>query len=255
MPIHDWTRINAGIFHHFHHEWISALSRALNAGVLPPEYYALDDQVAGGLGPDVLTPGQVRTTDGSDGGNGAAHSAEGSNGAILLATAPPQVRFTAEAKMEQPPRKRSRIAIRHVSGDRVVCMIEIVSPGNKNTQHALHAFVGKILELLDAGVHLMIVDLFPPGARDPQGIHGAIWSEVAEDEFQMPNDKPLTLASYSSGEVKRAYIEPVAVGDVLPSMPLFLEPELYVPAPLETTYQAAFAAVPRRWRDELESGD
>jgi hypothetical protein len=48
-----------------------------------------------------------------------------------------------------------------------------------------------------------------------------------------------------------AYVEPVAVGDPLPEMPLFLEPELYVPVPLETTYTSAFAAVPRRWRDQL----
>ena len=60
MPIHDWTRVGAGIFHHFHHEWISAISRALNAGLLPPDYYALAEQVAGGRGPDVLALETVR---------------------------------------------------------------------------------------------------------------------------------------------------------------------------------------------------
>jgi hypothetical protein len=35
MPIHDWTRVEAGIFHHFHHGWIEDLSRALNRGLLP----------------------------------------------------------------------------------------------------------------------------------------------------------------------------------------------------------------------------
>src|ERR1700682_1039269 len=63
MPMHDWTRVNAGIFHDFHHEWISTLKRALNSGVLPPDFYALAEQVAGGLHPDVVTlerdrPGQ-----------------------------------------------------------------------------------------------------------------------------------------------------------------------------------------------------
>ncbi len=55
MPIHDWTRVDAGIFHHFHHGWIEDLSRALNRGLLPPDHYALAEQIAAGLGPDVLT--------------------------------------------------------------------------------------------------------------------------------------------------------------------------------------------------------
>src|SRR5713101_4969806 len=55
MPIHDWTRVEAGIFHAFHHEWISEIGRALNRGLLPAEYYALPEQIAAGFGPDVLT--------------------------------------------------------------------------------------------------------------------------------------------------------------------------------------------------------
>jgi len=101
MPIHDWTRVDAGVFHRFHHEWIFAIARALKAGVLPP-------------------------------------------------------------------------------------------------------------------------------------------------------DQPLTLASYSSGLPKRAFVEPVAVGATLPDMPLFLEPDRYILTPLEATCADAFAAVPKRWREELE---
>src|SRR4051794_30708006 len=54
MPIHEWTRVDAGIFHAFHHDWITELSRALNRGLLPTDYYALPEQIAGGLGPDIL---------------------------------------------------------------------------------------------------------------------------------------------------------------------------------------------------------
>ena len=35
MPMHDWTRVPAGIFHAFHHAWISAISDSLNGGILP----------------------------------------------------------------------------------------------------------------------------------------------------------------------------------------------------------------------------
>jgi hypothetical protein len=55
MPIHDWTRVDAGIFHHFHYLWIGAITRVLNQHLLPAEYYALAEQQGAGLEPDVLT--------------------------------------------------------------------------------------------------------------------------------------------------------------------------------------------------------
>lgn len=54
MPIHDWTRVPAGIFHDFHSSWITHLKEAV-AGILPPDYYVLAEQVLGEMGPDVLT--------------------------------------------------------------------------------------------------------------------------------------------------------------------------------------------------------
>src|SRR3954447_11828348 len=44
MPIHDWTRVDSGLFHAFHQDWISTLSRALNAGILPPDFFAIREQ-------------------------------------------------------------------------------------------------------------------------------------------------------------------------------------------------------------------
>jgi hypothetical protein len=35
-------------------------------------------------------------------------------------------------------------------------------------------------------------------------------------------------------------------------MPLFLEPDGCIPVPLETTYQTAFALMPRRWQRVLD---
>jgi hypothetical protein len=61
MSIHDWTRVDTGIFHHFHVGWIGELSRALNHGLLPPDHYALAEQRAGGLGPDILGSALQRT--------------------------------------------------------------------------------------------------------------------------------------------------------------------------------------------------
>jgi hypothetical protein len=252
MPVHDWTRVTAGIFHHFHHDWITALSRTLNHGLLPAGYYALAEQVAGGLEPDVLALEQPPSGPPAHQGNGAAGASASPSGGLAITTAPPQVRFTASVPVDPHARKRSRVATRHSSDDRVVALIEIVSPGIKGSEHALRSFVNKAVEFLEAGVHLLILDLFPPGPRDPQGIHGAIWSQFSTDVFQLPQDKPLTLVAYAVGRDQRAYVEPVAVGDALADMPLFLEPELYVPVPLEAAYRAAFDDVPLRWRRVLE---
>ena len=98
----------------------------------------------------------------------------------------------------------------------------------------------------------MIVDRFTPGRRDPNGVHAAIWEEVEDKPFALPADKPLTLAAYECDLTTRAYIETIAVGDRLPEMPLFLEPGAHVRVPLESTYQAASDASPRRWRNVLE---
>jgi hypothetical protein len=67
----------------------------------------------------------------------------------------------------------------------------------------------------------------------------------------LPADKPLTCVAYVGGLSAEAFIEPVAVGDVLPEMPLFITSEFYVPVPLETTYQAAWNGMPAFWRGVL----
>jgi hypothetical protein len=246
MPVHDWTRVDAGIFHAFHHSWIEEIARALNRGRLPPDYYALPEQHAAGFGPDVLTLQEDRNGNAEE----AASSGPSGAGGVLLAV--PRLQPTAETDMAFYRRKQSTIAVRHVSGDRIVAMIEVVSPGNKAARNALRAFVQKAADLLDKGIHLLILDLHPPGKRDTNGIHDEIWQEIAGQEYTLPANKPLTLAAYESGLSIRAYVVQVAVGDVLPDMPLFLKPEKAVDVPLAATYDAAFAEVPRRWRRVLE---
>jgi hypothetical protein len=134
----------------------------------------------------------------------------------------------------------------------VVAVIEIVSPGNKDSRHALSTFARKAIGLLHAGVHLLIVDLFPPGCRDPQGIHKVIWNRIHDEPFALPPDKPLTLAAYVGGMEMVAYVEPVAVGDPLPEMPIFLRTDRYVLCPLEATYQTAWEQYPVPLREPLE---
>jgi hypothetical protein len=101
--------------------------------------------------------------------------------------------------------------------------------------------------LLDQRIHLLILDPLPPGKRDPEGIHAAIWDEV-DQRYRLPPDVPLTFASYKCGEGTEAFVENLAVGDELPAMPLFLEPGGHITLPLEATYQSAWETIPSRWQ-------
>jgi hypothetical protein len=248
MPIHDWTKVKAEIFHDFHHGWVEEIKRALNAGVLPPDYYALAEQKAVGFGPDVLTLQGVPPDEEGDSLPGAA--APGGTGLLQVK---PGAQIIEETDMSFYRRKQGTVAVRHVSDDRVVALVEIVSPGNKNSRNGLRAFVEKAAELLDKGIHLLILDLHPPGKRDPQGIHGAVWEYIEDDSYAQPPGKPLTLVSYEASAVVTAYVEPVAVGDSLPDRPLFLVPGGHVLVPLEKTYLTAWEGVPARWRKVIES--
>jgi hypothetical protein len=248
MPIHDWTRVSAGTWHAFHVSWISEIQEAMNAGLLPPDYYAQAEQIAGALGPDVLTLHEANPN-----GPPISHSFDADARAITVATVPPCMRITAEAEMDDYVLRRRTIVIRHSSGDDIVALLEIVSPGNKRARHAIQSFADKAVEALYRGYHLLIVDLFPPGPRDPQGIHAVIWGQNSDELFEMPRGEPLTLAAYSAGPRKIAYIEPTAVGRELIDMPLFLTAEGYVNVPLEATYRAAYRGVPRKWREVLEA--
>ena len=76
-------------------------------------------------------------------------------------------------------RKADRVAVRHRHGQ-IVAVVEIVSPGNKASRNELRTFVEKSSELIMQGVHLLVIDLFPPSKRDPQGIHKAIWDSSSK---------------------------------------------------------------------------
>lgn len=247
MPIHNWSRVDANVYHHFHQFWTTALCRALNNGLLPPGYSALVEQHAGNPQPDVLAL-ERRSTNGRQSGGGGGG----------VATSPPKTRHVFRTEIDSYAARGNRITIRHRLGD-IVCVIELVSPGNKHSRIAFRQFVEKAVAFLRSGVHLLVIDPFPPTPRDPQGIHRAIFDEIHEVDFQLPPDKPLTLVAYevnpeSAGLDVTAYVDSVGVGDVLPDMPAYIAAGEYVPVPLEATYQAAWGDCPTDLRELVETG-
>jgi hypothetical protein len=243
MPVHDWSRVDANLFHDFHQAWTIAIRNALNGGLLPKGYSALVEQHAGGVVPDVIAL-QRRARP-----NRPASPPEGG---VVVAT-PPQTQYVLQAQAEISADRGNRITIRHPLG-RVVCVIEIVSPGNKSSRSALRKFVEKSVEFVRHGVHLLIVDLLLPSVRDPEGIHKAIWDEIEERPFALSPEKPFTVAAYVADVPITAYVQTLGLGEKLPDMPAYLDPDSYVPVPLETTYQATWATCPEDMREVVEHG-
>ena len=242
MGVHDWTLVDAGIFHGFHSLWVSQINNVLNEGLLPQGFYALPEQHAGRTIADVLP----------------LHASRASLEPFPRATG-------GTAVAEEPPRSRRRqmlgarvrprsLAIRHVSGHRLIALLEIVSPANRDRAASVVDFANKAVSALEWGVHLLMVDLFPPGLHDPHGMHEAIRQRLdqPEEPYELPADEPLTLAAYAAGRPPEAFLEHLAVRALLPDMALFLDPERYVNVPLEQTYQAAWRGTPAFWRDVLE---
>lgn len=170
----------------------------------------------------------------------------------------PQTRYAKESKEHTLAGRGNRIAIHHRMGD-IVCIIEIVSPRNKHSRPALKAFIDKTVDFLEAGVHVVLVDLFPPNALNPDGVHELISRSFKMDPFQLPPEEPLLLASYRAespfSEVAfGAFLEPLGFGAALPEMPAFLESDFYVNIPLEATYARAWDSCPKDMKYLVEHG-
>lgn len=241
MEIHNWKKAPFGLFHHFHQRWSVAICDSLNAGLLPKGFYALIEQHAGAVVPDLLTLLREARTEPS----------RRPRGGLAVAEVPPKTRIVSRgSEAEVYAAKANKLAIRDSVGE-LVSVLEIVSPGNKHSRVAVRNFIEKAVELLRFGIHVLVIDLFPPSPRDPQGLHQLIWGELEGADFRLPRGKPLTLVSYCCGFPRTAFVEPVSLGGKLPDMPLFIDSDIYVPVPLAETYAATRKLCPAEFREDI----
>src|SRR5262245_18806039 len=166
MPLHDWTRVPAGLFHDFHQSWSIRIKDALNAGRLPKGVEALVEQRAGPKEADVLAI-ERRTK--------SPRFGVSDNGGVATVERP-VTRIVRTTTKEFYSDKANRIVVKHHLG-RIIAVIEIVSPGNKDSRAALRNFAEKTVGFLRTGIHALVIDLFPPTPREPFGIHKVLWDE------------------------------------------------------------------------------
>lgn len=239
MPIHDWTRVETWQFHDFHSTWLIHLKESLNNGLLPTGYEAYAEQRAELYIPDVLTLAELASPEG-----------KGANGTVVLAEPQTQRRVVAGSV----PAQGRAIAVRHVSHRRIVSIIEVVSPRNKDRPQSVGDFAGKIAGMVLGGIHAVVLDLLPPGNHDLGGMHPAIWSLLNEHEpgEPPPPGQPLTFAGYQADRLPIGHINYSAVGKLLPSVPLFLDGRVFIDLPLEETYMIGYERLAPGLKAELE---
>lgn len=129
MPIHDWTRVDAGAFHCHHLGWMAYLSGGLNTGRLPDGFYALSGYT---------TP---------DGGP------------------PPSVELDAVDELALYAARRRRVTVFCASDDRPMARVEMVTPGDRRSPAAVDRFVTDVVASADSGLAHLVIDPLPAEAH------------------------------------------------------------------------------------------
>ncbi len=225
-PRHDWES--------FHARWAVALSDMLN-GLLPPRYLAevqihIGRQVEADVAEFELTPSIY----GQEG--------NGSQGGVAVGVqkwAPPaavqtvDILFPDDIEVQVFDMRESK---------RLVGVIELVSPGNKDRPEARRTFAAKCVAYLQRGIGLILVDIVT--IRGDNLHHGVLELLGQAERSVLPVDTALYAAAYRPahrGEKSQLDLWPtaLALGERLPLLPLALRGAFFVPVDLEATYSEA----------------
>jgi hypothetical protein len=170
-------------------------------------------------------------------GNGAA---EGETGGVAVQTwAPPVTELVAPAVF---PDDFEVQLFEQKGGMRLVAVVELVSPRNKDRFESRRAFAAKCAAYLQRGIGLIVVDIVTER-------HFNLHNELAEllgweEPLRMPADAVLYTVAYRP--VRRQekneidlWPVPLNVGGPLPLLPLALKGTRAIPLDLEATYTDA----------------
>jgi hypothetical protein len=203
---------------------------------LPEGYIALDTvRLDGGLEVDVGIEEEVEPAPGADGSNGAGGTAVATARSVYT---PPAATGTAE--YEFPDVIELRVSSE--TGGRLVGAVELVSPGNKDREQKREALLAKCIDYIAGGACVVVVDVVTERCTN---LHNEIVDRIGgPDALLLPEDSHLYTATYRPLIRKKKFqvdvwVQPLRVGEVLPTMPLRVVSGLFVPVELEEAYVAA----------------
>jgi len=158
--------------------------------------------------------------------------------------APPQPAATALLGFQAPDIFEVQI-LQEEGGPRLVAAIELVSPANKDRPSHRRMFAVKCASYLQSGVSVMVVDVVTERAGN---LHAELL-QLLQVQLSTPGQgsQDLYAAAYrtvagSQGLTLEAWAETLSLRQALPTLPLWITPDLGLPMDLEMTYQAACAA-------------
>lgn len=212
-----------------HSAWANALRDQLNDGLLPARFFA-EVQITVGtqLEIDVAT---------FDEGNGEA---DGESGGVAV-WAPPRRPLTAILPAAPPEVFEVRV-YNDEEGPRLVAAAELVSPANKDRPASRHVFSVKCASYLFQGIHLVVVDIVKLRLVN---MHHELFRLLTLAKGKTKLKKPeLYAAAYRAcpGSAERRleyWLEPLSIGKALPTLPLWIGPDMSVPLNLEQAYRKA----------------
>ncbi|MBX9681770.1 MAG: DUF4058 family protein [Gemmataceae bacterium] len=123
----------------------------------------------------------------------------------------------------------------------LVAAIEIVSPANKDRPQTRDQFGLKVDALLREDVCVAIVDLVTSRQAN---LYAELLARLGHSDPSLGDSPPILYAATLRGRKPRkkhpvldAWFFPFAVGRPLPTVPLWLSPNLHIALPLEPSYQ------------------
>lgn len=164
----------------------------------------------------------------------------GNGGVAVAAWAPPQPTLTLETELPDQDEYEVRVYDdRH--GRRLVAAIEIVSPANKDRPENRRAFVAKVAALLQRDVCVSLVDVVTIRQFN---LYADLLELVGKtDPMLAPQPPPVYAVTVRGrkpiGRRPRldSWFYPLAVGQPLPPLPIWLDIDLGVTLDLETSYE------------------
>jgi Protein of unknown function (DUF4058) len=136
-----------------------------------------------------------------------------------------------------PDRFEVRVFTRR-EGRRLVGAIELISPGNKDRDEERQAFVAKCASYLQQGVSVVLIDIVTTRHAN---LHNDLLHFLNAPDGLLPEENHLYAAAYRPVLRDQApqvdvWAEPCSVTTALPTMPLRLTGDLFVPVEFEATY-------------------
>lgn len=206
------------------------MARLLNHGVLPAGYYAVPLVDLGG--PAEIDVATLQA--------GPAFS-QGPDGS--LSWAPPAPALAVAVSL--PAVDAVEVQVFSDEGDpQLKAAIELLSPRNKDRPTARRTFAIKCVSYLQQGTGLVVVDTVTTRRAD---LHAAILALIDPKADAATLTAGLSAVSYHAIQLEdekqqlRLWPAALALGEQLPTLPLWIGPELAVPLDLEASYMAACA--------------